>query len=50
MNGDWRNGFRFVGNQLALDFVNTRPVIDGQPAEMLADGGALARWLEAGPS
>lgn len=47
MNSDWRNGFLFVGNQLALDFVNTRPVIDGQPAEMLPDGGSLARWLEA---
>jgi hypothetical protein len=43
MNGDWRNGFRFVGNQLALDVVDTRPVIEGQAAEMVADGGALAR-------
>lgn len=47
MNTDWRNGFLFVGNQLALDFVNTRPVIDGRAAEMLSDGSALARWLEA---
>jgi predicted RNA-binding Zn ribbon-like protein len=47
MNSDWRNGFLFVGNQLALDFVNTRPVMNGQPVEMLPDGGALARWLEA---
>ena len=47
MNTDWRNGFLFVGNQLALDFVNTRPVINGEPTEMLADGQALAHWLQA---
>src|SRR5262249_44060629 len=47
MNMDWRNGFLFVGNQLALDFVNTRPIIDGKLTEMLPDGGAFARWLGA---
>lgn len=47
MNADWRNGFLFVGNQLALDFVNTRPVIEGQLTEMLPDGAAFARWLGA---
>jgi len=25
-------------------------VIEGQAAEMLADGGALAQWLEAEPN
>jgi predicted RNA-binding Zn ribbon-like protein len=45
--GDWRDGFLFVGNQLIVDFVNTRPVIDGQPVELLPDAGALARWLVA---
>jgi len=46
-NGDWRDGFLFVGNQLILDFVNTLPVIDGQPIELLPDAHALARWLVA---
>ena len=47
MAPDWRGGFLFVGNQLALDFLNTRPVIQGQPVEMLPDCGAMARWLAA---
>jgi predicted RNA-binding Zn ribbon-like protein len=46
-NGDWRDGFLFVGNQLIVDFVNTLPVIDGQPTELLPDASALARWLVA---
>jgi len=46
-NGDWRDGFLFVGNQLIVDFVNTLPVIDGQPTELLPDANALARWLVA---
>ena len=44
---DWKNGFLFVGNELALDFVNTRPVIDGEPTELLADFGAILRWFAA---
>jgi len=47
MNNDWRDGFLFVGNHLLLDFLNTRPVMDGEAVEMLPDGGALARWLAA---
>ena len=34
---DWKDGFLFVGNQLALDFVNTRPVQNGEPMELLPD-------------
>ena len=30
---DWKDGFLFLGNQLALDFVNTRPVQNGEPME-----------------
>jgi len=44
---EWRDGFLFVGNQLILDFVNTSPLIDGQPTELLPDVSALARWLVA---
>lgn len=44
---DWRDGFLFVGNQRALDFLNTRPVIDGQPTELLPNMSALLRWFAA---
>lgn len=44
---DWRDGFLFVGNQRALDFLNTRPVLAGEPAELLPDVSALLRWFRA---
>lgn len=44
---DWRDGFLFVGNRISLDFLNTRPVIDGKPVELLADDAALLKWLRA---
>ena len=47
MSDDWRDGFLFVGNHLLLDFINTRPVMDGEAVELLPDGSALARWLGA---
>ena len=47
VNSDWRDGFLFVGNHLLLDFLNTRPVMDGEAVEMLPDARALARWLAA---
>ena len=47
MSKDWRDGFLFVGNQLSLDFLNTRPVIDGKPVELLPDSSSLLRWLAA---
>ena len=43
---DWRDGFLFVGNHLALDFLNTRPVQDGRPQELLPDFAALLRWFQ----
>src|SRR5579864_6365714 len=46
-NSDWRDGFLFVGNQLALDFLNTRPVQNGEPIELLPDFSALLRWFQA---
>jgi predicted RNA-binding Zn ribbon-like protein len=39
--------FLFVGNRLSLDFLNTRPVIDGAPVELLPDDAALKKWLHA---
>ena len=44
---DWRDGFLFLGNHLALDFVNTRPIPDDQPVELLPDFSALLRWFQA---
>ncbi len=44
---DWKDGFLFVGNELVLDFVNTRPVQDGKPMELLKDFGAVLRWFQA---
>jgi len=44
---DWRDGFLFVGNQLALDFLNTSPVQNGEPMELLPDFAALLRWFQA---
>lgn len=46
-SADWKDGFLFVGNQLALDFLNTRPVPNGEPVELLPDFSALLRWFPA---
>jgi predicted RNA-binding Zn ribbon-like protein len=46
-NSDWKAGFLFLGNHLALDFLNTRPVQDREPVELLADFSALLRWFKA---
>jgi len=44
---DWTGGFLFVGNELILDFVNTRPVQDGEATELLPDFASLVRWFRA---
>jgi predicted RNA-binding Zn ribbon-like protein len=46
-NGDWKDGFLFLGNHLTLDFLNTRPVVNGELAELLPDFNALLRWFQA---
>jgi len=46
-NSDWRDGFLFVGNQLALDFLNTCPVQNAEPMELLPDFSVLLRWFQA---
>jgi predicted RNA-binding Zn ribbon-like protein len=46
-NSDWRDGFLFLGNQLALDFLNTSPVQNGGTVELLPDFDALLRWFKA---
>jgi predicted RNA-binding Zn ribbon-like protein len=44
---DWRDGFLFLGNHLALDFLNTCPVQNGEAVELLPDFDALLRWFQA---
>jgi predicted RNA-binding Zn ribbon-like protein len=44
---DWRDGFLFLGNHLALDFLNTCPVQNGEAIELLHDFDALLRWYQA---
>ena len=44
---EWIDGFLFVGNHLALDFLNTRPILAEGSKELLPDLQALVRWLVA---
>jgi predicted RNA-binding Zn ribbon-like protein len=44
---EWRDGFLFLGNQAALDFLNTRPLQGGRFQELLPHFRALLRWLRA---
>jgi predicted RNA-binding Zn ribbon-like protein len=44
---DWKEGFLFLGNHCALDFLNTRPVQNGESLELLPDFSALLRWFQA---
>jgi predicted RNA-binding Zn ribbon-like protein len=46
-NEDWKDGFLFLGNHLALDFLNTRPIQNGEAQELLPDFEALLRWFRA---
>jgi predicted RNA-binding Zn ribbon-like protein len=44
---EWIDGFLFVGNHIALDFLNTRLVLPEGPQELLPAVDALVRWLVA---
>jgi predicted RNA-binding Zn ribbon-like protein len=44
---DRKDGFLFLGNQLALDWLNTRPLQNGQATELLTDFEAFLRWFQA---
>jgi predicted RNA-binding Zn ribbon-like protein len=46
-HSDWIDGFLFVGNHLALNFLNTKPHLDDGPREFLPDAAAFERWLGA---
>ncbi len=49
MSDEWRDGFLFLGNELSLDFLNTRPLLDPSagPLEMLPDATSVLRWMTA---
>jgi predicted RNA-binding Zn ribbon-like protein len=47
IDSPWKDGFLFLGNQLVLDFLNTRPIQNDQPTELLPDFTALLRWFHA---
>src|ERR1700761_53426 len=44
---EWIDGFLFVANRPILDFLNTKPVQDDGPVELLPDAPAFERWLSA---
>lgn len=44
---DWKDGFLFLGNHLALDFLNTCPVQNSAAVELLPDFDSLLRWFRA---
>ena len=44
---EWVDGFLFVGNLPVLDFLNTKPILEGERTELLPDAVALERWLVA---
>src|SRR5438128_4101950 len=46
-NSEWKEGFLFVGNQLALDFLNTRPLVNDKVSELLPDFRAVLHWFRA---
>lgn len=43
----WKDGFLFLGNQPALDFVNTRPRINEDDVELIPDLPPLLRWFRS---
>jgi predicted RNA-binding Zn ribbon-like protein len=46
-SSEWVDGFLFLGNQLAVDFLNTSPVLEEGRKELLHDMESLVRWLIA---
>lgn len=40
-------GFLFISGNLAIDFVNTRPVLRGRLTELLPDFASVLRWFVA---
>jgi predicted RNA-binding Zn ribbon-like protein len=45
LRNEWRGDHLFVGNRLALDFLNTDLMSNGKAIELLTDAAAIARWM-----
>ena len=45
--GEWIDGFLFVANRPILDFLNTKPILEDGPTELLPDFHAFEKWLIA---
>jgi predicted RNA-binding Zn ribbon-like protein len=45
MHEEWRGDHLFVGNRLALDFLNTDLIANGETIELLQHAAAVARWM-----
>ena len=43
-----QDGFLFVGNEQVLDFINTRPVMNGELVELLPDFSARSEERRVG--
>lgn len=41
-----RNEFLFIGGDVAIDFLNTEIVRDGEPVDLLGEAAALERWMQ----
>ena len=46
-SGEWVDGFLFVANRPILDLLNTKPLLQQRPTELLSDFHAVERWLIA---
>jgi predicted RNA-binding Zn ribbon-like protein len=46
-NAEWKVGFLFLGNHLALDLLNTRPAPNGEPIELLSNFSELLKWFQS---
>lgn len=43
----WKDEFLFLANDVALDFLNTRPVMHDETVEFLPDFSSIVRWFVA---
>jgi len=42
-----RDGFLFLGDHPALDFLNTKPILHGQQVDLFTDFSTMLRWFVA---
>lgn len=42
---DFRDGLPFLGGALWIDLLNTTPVLEGEPVDLIGDPARLANWM-----